>query len=368
MIGWLGLKDDIRRTVVISKKMTKMESLDYRVFDLAGSHAQAGYELGKADTPFQMQSWWFPPPPASFALTCEDILREIHPHLIDEHRAYADAQRLNAATLWQRCCRVNLKARVNALPTEQGEGCSTFARFSNSAVVVGRNYDYWQMQTRRQRIRFSPDCCANASIGARGSVPCGRYDGINTHGVFFSLHVVMTDTPRDDEIRPGIPFHLVGRLVLELCNSAREARDLLMQIPHLSSLNYMVADSREAFVVEADPRRVRVIERNGVTLAVTNHFRHPDMLMLQGNRINHNSKCRLSFLSRHDERKDALSISELLDQAEQIMADRTAPVCGQSGPLSTLWSCVAELTTKQIRYCPGAPGVVEYERLDDLMK
>jgi hypothetical protein len=257
---------------------------------------------------------------------------------------------------------------------------------------VGRNYDYLPQQARRQRIRFAPDCCANASIGARGGVPCGRYDGVNAHGLFASLHVVMTDTPGEDEVPPGVPFYLVVRMALELCHTAREAADLLARIPHLSSLNYLVADAHDAFVIEADPRRVRVLERPSTlrqaqgsgwdVLAVTNHFRHPDMMPLQGGRTFTNSECRLAFLQRqvkHRDKEDLedkgereglslspssplsfVSVNQLLDRAEAIMADRTAPVCGLSGSLTTLWSCVAELTTKRIRYAAGAPGVVPY--------
>jgi hypothetical protein len=367
------------------------EKPDYRSFDIHGSHAHIGYALGQADPPFAMQFWWSAPPPLRFADACRDVVHDIHPHLMDELRAYADAQRLNARELWQKCCRVNLKAKVR--PSEVGllegvrlldgttEGCSTFVQYvppphgggdggAGNKVIVGRNYDYLPQQVRRQRIRFTPDCCANASIGARGGVPCGRYDGINQHGVFASLHVVMTDTPSEDDVRPGVPFHLVVRMALELCRTAREACDLLARIPHLSSLNYLVADVHDAFVIEADPRRVRVIERAGDVLAVTNHFRHPDMRPLQGGRSFTNSECRLAFLVNHEDHEGHGGTQEtvegLLDNAERVMADRTAPVCGLSGSLTTLWSCVAELTTRRIRYAPGAPGVAPYEEMPSL--
>ena len=93
------------------------EGVDYRAFDIRGSHAQMGYELGKADPPFAMQFWWWPPPPAAFSEACRDVVHDFHPHLIDEFDAYADAQRLDARELWQKCCRVNLKARVCAQPS-----------------------------------------------------------------------------------------------------------------------------------------------------------------------------------------------------------------------------------------------------------
>lgn len=339
---------------------------DYRYFNLLGSHRHIGYELGNADPPFQMQSWWAKPAPLPFAQACAEVVRDIHPHLMDEFVAYADAQHIASEVLWQQCCRVNLKAHIRAKELEIGEGCSTFVHYTPQGnAVVGRNYDYWSMQVRRQRLRFVPDCCALATIGGRGGVPCGRYDGMNQHGLFASLHVVMTENPDEREVKPGVPFHVVCRIALEQCHTAREARDLLLQMPHLSSLNYLLADAREAFVIEADPRRVRVLPISSQTLAATNHFRHPDMRPLQGRRSSTNSECRLGFLSGQKlGSHQHLSVSQLLDAAEKVMADRSAPVCGHSGSLTTLWSCVAELQTKRIRYAPGKPSETRYEEIE----
>jgi hypothetical protein len=105
------------------------------------------------------------------------------------------------------------------------------------------------------------------------------------------------------------------------------------------------------------------------------------MKPLQGARRFENSECRLLFLQKSggDELGNgpmrrwgesstssphlpiSSSVDELLDHAGAIMADRTAPVCGMSGSLTTLWSCVAELTTKRIRYAAGAPGIAPFE-------
>jgi predicted choloylglycine hydrolase len=283
---------------------------------------------------------------------------------MEEFTAYAEAQRWNAELLWQQSCRVNLKARFRL----GAEGCSSVAWYDNDRAIIGRNYDYWPLQARRQRIRFRPHTnVSHATIGARGGVPCGRYDGMNEHGLFVSLHVVMTDTPDETQVQPGVPFHLVGRLALEMCSSATEAIELLTHIPHLSSLNYLVADPREAYVVEADPRRVRVLPMDGPVIAATNHYRHPDMRQLQGNRVLANSACRWQKLNSLREMPNhSNDVDALMDQAAAVMSDRSAPVCGLSGSLTTLWSCVAELNTVRIRYAPGAPCHTPYEDMPSL--
>lgn len=349
---------------------TRVETPDYRFFDISGSHADLGYELGSQDPPFKMQPWWAAPASLRFTNNCLALLKEVAPHLHEENCAYADAQRLHLATFWQHCCRVDLKARFRVRagisPANDAEGCSTFALQAGKRMLIGRNYDYWPHQTRRQRIRFCAEQNSSASfyrsLGARGGVPCGRYDGVNEHGVFVALHVVMTDPPHEDDIRPGVPFHLMGRVVLEQCDTARQAADVLLHLPHLSALNYLVADGAHAFVIEADPRAARLREVGGQNcVAATNHFTHPDMLPFQGRRVLHNSECRLAFLLQAQQLLAQAQPDNLLDFAEQVMSDRSVPVCGRGGALSTLWSCVAELSSRQVRYAPGPPGLVPFE-------
>jgi hypothetical protein len=354
------------------------EEPDYRYFDLSGTHAQAGHTLGTHDPPFATQPWWAPPALLPFTRECAAVVRSLHAPLLDEFGAYAEAQSWHVDALWQQSCRVNLKARFRM----GGEGCSSFAWRTGGRMVVGRNYDYWPTQARRQRIRFlpstgrasdagSPGMHSYASLGARGGVPCGRYDGLNQHGLFVSLHVVMTDTP--DDVRPGVPFHLVGRMALELCATAREAVELLTYIPHLSSLNYLLADRHEACVIEADPRRARVLPMEADVIAATNHYRHPDMRPLQGNRVLTNSARRLSRLECAPQSAPQTApahimadVDGLLAHARQVMADRSVPMCGVNGGLTTLWSCVAELTTGRIQYAPGAPCQTPYQEMPHL--
>lgn len=335
---------------------------DYRAFSLTGTHADLGWMLGKADGPFVMQPWWAPPASQAFTAKCWDVLHETHAPLCEEYAAYAEAQHLHVDALWRRCCRVNLKAHLRSARTdgEFGEGCSSFALRLPQGMLVGRNYDYLPQQTRRGRVHFAAPHTIT-SVGARGGVPGGRYDGVNAKGVFIALHVIMTNVPDESELRPGIPFHLFARLVLELCNSAREAADLLCHLPHLGAINYLVADPHEALVIEADPRTVRVRETLSDTItAATNHFEHPDMRALQGRRTFANSCARLDFL-RQQRVPEAASIDTQLAFAQHVLADHSAPICGKSGSLTTLWACVAELASRRIRYCPGPPDETPFE-------
>jgi hypothetical protein len=164
-------------------------------------------------------------------------------------------------------------------------------------------------------------------------------------------------------MRPGVPFHLVGRLALELCGTAREARDLLLAIPHLSSLCYLVADANEAFVIEADPRRVRALDPSLAgddgAVSVANHFRHPEMRPLQSQRPLEHSRRRCAYL-RHGPGAGA-TWDEAQTHALASLGDQSIPVCGRSGWMETLWSAVANLRDGRIWYAPGPPDATPFE-------
>lgn len=318
---------------------------DYRVFDLRGSHYQIGASLGRSIPRFAIMPWWSPSPDRDFALSCALIFGEVHAPLLDEYRGYADAQGLVYEDLLQGICRASLRQRAVG-------ACTSLAWRRDGRVIVGRNYDFRAIQTIRLRIRLSPDV-ALPSLGMQGSLPGGRYDGVNAHGLFVSLHVVMTD---DREPRaPAIPFHLIPRILLEKCRAVGEALELIMRLPHLNAFNYLLADPARFAVVEAHPARLRVLEAEGDSVAVANHYRHPDMIPLQGRRD-------VSGSQRRVERADELT--KLCPDIESILCDHTAPLCEHRPHNSTLWSVVADLGARRIAYAPGTPCNVTYQPVD----
>ncbi len=329
-----------------------MTKIDYQTFDLTGSYYDLGVTQGARTERFEIPAWWPAPPDLSFAEACARQIEEIHPSLLDELRGYADGQRIPYEDVLRGVCRRTMRVRApRSVPVYPEGGCSSFAMIdSDGHVRVGRNYDFHSVQRVRQRLRLRPDR-GRPTLGMRGSVPGGRYDGVNDAGLFICLHVVLSDEP--DEFKPGIPFHLLPRLVLETCATAREAVDLLTRVRHLHPFNYLVADEKGAmFVVEVHLQRVRVIEPEPEGFIVaTNHFRHPDMTVFQcGRKLTH-SQDRLAFL--HATTGSRTITSRLTDHASRL--------CGHAGGHTTLWSLTADLTTRTIAYAPGAPCVTPYE-------
>jgi hypothetical protein len=180
--------------------------IDYQVFDLVGTHYDLGRAQGLQTERFEVPAWWPAPPPLSFALDCARQVAELHPPLLDELHGYAEAQSVPYADVLRGVCRRSMRLRAAmvaapAAPAYPEGGCSSFAVVGDDGrVVVGRNYDFHSVQRVRQRLRLRPDL-GRPSVGMRGSVPGGRYDGVNDAGLFICLHVALSDEP--DDLRPG---------------------------------------------------------------------------------------------------------------------------------------------------------------------
>ncbi len=332
-----------------------MSGIDTTVFDLSGNHYDIGLTIGRASEPFVLPGWWPEPPPLGFALACAREIGVLHPGLLDEIQGHADGQQQSYDELLRLICRQRLGRRTAAVVTvpEHG-GCTSFAwRTRDGRILVGRNYDFFTAQRIRQRIRLRPDG-SRPSVGMRGSVPAGRYDGVNDAGLFVCLHVVLADEPQT--ARPGVPFHLIPRILLESCASVREALDLITIMPHLHSFNYLLADSTEFVAVECHAERLRIIRPQGGILAVGNFYRHSDMASFQRRRQQVVSRRRVAYL----ESGAWLADREPWEAVRTALRDHDAPVCGHNGGHTTLWSVAADLAARRVSYTIGAPCCSPY--------
>lgn len=314
-------------------------ALDTQTFDLRGSHYELGWAQGVRTARFEPPPWWPAPPDEAFARECAAIVAGLHAPLLDEVRGYADAQALPFEDLWRGLCRRSMKVRARAYP--EG-GCSSFAHAAPDGVRAGHNYDFYPFQRVRQRLRVAP-AAGRPSVGMRGSVPAGRYDGVNDAGLFVSLHVVLSDEAEPP--RPGVPFHLIPRLALELCASTRAAAALLTGLPHLNPFNYLLADAGgDLAVVEAHPERVRVRWPAAGRIAAANHYDHPEMRPLQAGR-----------------RREASERRQRALEAGLPLTDHAAGLCGHAGGHTTLWSVRADLTAREVAFAAGPPCQAVYE-------
>lgn len=247
---------------------------DYRTFDLSGDHYAIGYRMGRATPMRQVETWRDCETESAFARACARVVRRFHPALLDEFRGYAAAQ----DRAWEE---VLTHFSLN-LPEGTLGGCTTLAhRLPDGHVLIAHNYDFLRSQKQRYLRRLSP-AGYPATLGTQAGLIGSCYDGVSSDGLFAALHLIHAQTA--ERVPPGVPFHLVPRILLETCRTARQAVSRLKEMPHLFPFNYLVADADEMFAVEVYPGRVRVRRPANGTLVVTNYYALPDMRPLHGRR------------------------------------------------------------------------------------
>lgn len=359
---------------------------DYRVYTLTGSHAESGRQVGShAEIGRQLGSRLsgeqvsfgpsladMHPDHAAFARACRTIVADVHAPLVEEIGAFAEGAGKDADdVLWHYCLDAGAPPGAGLLPLNN---CSTVGVMTTYGPIIARNYDFFYFESLRHLITIqfatpesqtpqfrSPDTRLHNHTGMWTGLVGGRYDGVNSRGVWISMHG--GGGRKTDRPKPGVAFHHLCRIVLETCATAREAIALLQDVPHIASYNYFVADTKEMFVVEAHPQKVRVREPELFVLAATNHPLHSDMTDLTDTPLIENSRRRMQFLTDGASRligHDRAGVDELEWALCALMRNHTVPVCGHTDGLATFWSAVCTPSQQRLAYSLGAPCRNDY--------
>jgi hypothetical protein len=318
---------------------------DYRILELEGGPEAQGRAqaqlLRRVPSPFRRNPW---EDDEEFLRRCARLLRAVWEPLWLELAAFADALGLPPER--------GLFIRAGSLPM----GCSAAIwQLDDGRVIAGRNYDFYEHMPTRHLLVTRPQR-GYSHVGMNGGLVGGRYDGVNEHGLFVALHKVMADKPAS--YQPGVPYHLVPRLALELCRTTQEAVDLLRDLPALASFNYTLASPAGQLAklecYPGCPTHVRWAER---ALAVANDYEHPPLAALQGSRSQESSLRRKALLGRRPATQDPWAAMA------GTLASHDADVCTHREFSTTLWSGLFDLTGRRLAYAFGPPCQTPFREL-----
>ena len=244
------------------------------VVHLYGSHEEMGRQYGRLLAPalcamIRGAEWVLPEETIAEYL---DYARSQEPSLPVEIRrqlrAVADAADVP----------YDMLVAINVVPQIQ---CSALAAWgpatADGRLILGRNVDYPDMGLGRATgmivVYHSRDETPVVCISFLGML--GGFTGINARGVAFANMLVfnVAGPPRRDG---GMPIQLAMRLAAHRADDVPSMCEQLAAMRHVIPMNVMIADAREARVLELGLRRVASRSGRSGVLAASNYFlAHP---------------------------------------------------------------------------------------------
>ncbi|MFB4214079.1 C45 family autoproteolytic acyltransferase/hydrolase [Shouchella sp. JSM 1781072] len=169
-----------------------------------------------------------------------------------------------------------------------------------------RNYDYHPKTYEGRYTLFQPSDGGLAAAAPSQRIT-GRMDGINEAGLAMGYNFMNRKKPG-----PGFICCMIGRLILETCETVEDAVALVKRIPHRHSFSYIVYDrSGKTAIIEATPREVAVRS----SIRCTNHF---EQLVSENRHHLVDSSRRMDVLAQHQkERLPAKQAYTLFNAADQ---------------------------------------------------
>ena len=228
------------------------------VIQFRGSHYELGYQQGQElkDSVLlkNRQTQWSGRRKRQFFTDVSEaveLLNQFGPGLVAEIQGLADGLEWSFEQA--------VKEFSGYYLEEERSGCSIMT----GTDFLVRNYDSHPSSYEGRLVVYQPNDGGYASIGPSMQIT-GRMDGINEKG--FAMGYNFTNRIGAGD---GFVCNMIGRILLENCETVDEGIELLKAIPHRSSFSYVLFDlTGESIVVEASPRTVVVRPAN----MCTNHF------------------------------------------------------------------------------------------------
>ncbi|WP_077621854.1 C45 family autoproteolytic acyltransferase/hydolase [Sediminibacillus massiliensis] len=234
-----------------------MKQIASRFLEFRGTHYEFGYRQGqelKGTILYENHLKWNKPRrrPRYIVnqLEAKQLIRSLSPLIWEELEGIADG------------LKVPIEQVVKNYSGYQQEWIKSGCSILTGKDYYVRNYDYHPKTYEGRFVIFQPKR-AYATIGPTQRIT-GRTDGMNEEGLVIGYNFVNRRNPGD-----GFICNMISRMILENCKTNEEAIELIKEIPHRHSFNYVLYDKGgNSHVVEGTPRAVEI--REGPIS--TNHF------------------------------------------------------------------------------------------------
>ncbi len=318
---------------------------------LDGSHYDMGYKYGSLlkkagvsiDSILDLSDEML-----EFGKKSMDICLEIYPEVLDEIRGYAKGM----GVCYERLGSFVITA--GAFPFDAG--CTVITYKKDDKVFFARNHDMFTSLKKTSESSLIRPLNDYYHVSQSDSI-IGKEDGVNEHGLAVGMSFV---APK--EIKPGLNFLVIVKMILEKCKTVKEAIDMLMKTPTSSSHNITLADKNgDMAVVEmcSNHKEVRYPENN--YMVATNHFVHKNM-------IKYDNRPEFNWFYTEDRYKTCVDIlsKELIIDLQlgmDIMSMKKGYInqYKKNMKFDTLWSFCVELNTLEIKKAIGNPKRARYQ-------
>ncbi|MBI4530393.1 MAG: hypothetical protein HY709_02625 [Candidatus Latescibacteria bacterium] len=331
-----------------------------RVFQ--GSHYDIGFQRGQEIVDF--------PLPQSrdeailFAKRCCEVAQAVYPPILEEFEGLLDGSRLDRNNFTSYC-----------FGRKEGilRGCTSFAVLPPRATIplVGRNYDWAYADRRWCEARWIRPQTGFETISYTHHW-AGSPDALNEHGLF----VVMNSLPKVEAKHPGLQWNAVIKAMMETCRNVGEARQFIVEVPHLRSMTYLIADAAgEAIVAEATPEGVKIREPVEGYIIATNHrvggsddrptsqHRYRRVEELLNKRYGSIDEKGMECILQDHTGNICSGSHKIADQSGELMGWRAADQSSELMGWGTIWSLIAYPSERRLRIAPGHPCKTPYHPL-----
>ena len=342
--------------------------------NLQGSYYEMGTQLGK------MLKGRLELPEATtkkldWASSCESVMKQYTPELLEELQGIADAanldkSRLNAIILYD-CS--NVKDFYTT--TSPRQHCTVFVipseHTESEKPVIARNYDWLtEVQEYFAMYRIQPTQKEQSVLFTDHYV--GGFGGVNEAGLACGCTIAAYYS---GDIKPAIMINMAVRWILDSFQNTEDAVAFLEEVPISEGSMFLIADKHGVSArVEATPVKVITTYTQDEFLIATNHFQSKEMQKLEHKITKENAHTTITRFEGithwYNTQKKPISI----DSIKSILRDHEYGVCDHQQGVSynedgvresedlaaTLWSWIATLGTNEIEICVGSPCKNDY--------